>query len=442
MPKVFLNKTVYDAAQERIKYIFEEFSNVLVAFSGGKDSGVLLNLCYDYAKKHGQLDRLAMYHLDYEAQYTATTDYVTDSFDAFPGIEKYWLCLPMAAQCAVNMSQSYWIPWDAGAHEIWAREMPENEFVINENNVPFDFKHCMQDYDLQAAFGKWFASRNGKTAAMIGIRSDESLNRFRAIASNKKVNSYKGMHYITGADDLYNAYPIYDWTVEDIWTANAKLGYQYNKLYDLFYQAGLSAHQMRVASPFNDCATDSLKLYKVVEPNMWAKLVGRVNGVNFAGIYGGTTAMGWKSIKLPEGHTWKSYLTFLLDSLPEEARDGYVEKFETSIKFWRERGGVLSDETIRELQEIGLKFEIESETNYKTTKKPVRFSDYPDDADVTDFKTVPSYKRMCICIMKNDHLCKYMGFSQTKKETEKRRAIMEKYKNIIHGGEVYEKSSL
>ena len=62
------------------------------------------------------------------------------------------------------------------------------------------------------------------------------------------------------------------------------------------YKAGIKPNQMRVASPFNDCATESLKLYKVIDANNWGKLIGRVNGVNFTSIYGGTTAMGWNSI--------------------------------------------------------------------------------------------------------------------------------------------------
>lgn len=77
--------------------------------------------------------------------------------------------------------------------------------------------------------------------------------------------------------------------------ATARFGFDYNRLYDLLYQAGLTAGQMRVASPFNDCAQESLKLYKVIDPSNWARMIGRVNGVNFTGLYGGTTAMGWKT---------------------------------------------------------------------------------------------------------------------------------------------------
>ena len=93
---------------------------------------------------------------------------------------------------------------------------------------------------------------------------------------------------------------MYDWTVKDIWIANAKFNFNYNQLYDLFHQAGLSIDKMQVASPFNDCASATLKLYKVIDPNMWGKMISRVNGVNFTGIYGGTMAMGWKSIKNPQ----------------------------------------------------------------------------------------------------------------------------------------------
>ena len=48
---------VYEAAIKRIEFIFQEFEQIVVSFSGGKDSGVMLNLVLDYAKKNNQLDK-------------------------------------------------------------------------------------------------------------------------------------------------------------------------------------------------------------------------------------------------------------------------------------------------------------------------------------------------------------------------------------------------
>ncbi|MGL4382190.1 MAG: DUF3440 domain-containing protein, partial [Bacilli bacterium] len=298
--KKYIKTNVYDAALERIEYLFNEFDNVLVAFSGGKDSGVVLNLCYDYAKRTNQLHKLAMYHLDYEAQYQMTTDYVDEVFDKLD-IRKFRLCLPVKAQCSVNLEGGYWKPWELSKKDLWVREMPKNS-VINEDNVEFEYKDLF-DYDVQDNFCKWFNNKYGKTATVIGIRTDESLNRVRAIVKDSTAK-YNNKIWIN-SNNHCKAYPIYDWSTDDIWICNYKNNYSYNKLYDLFYQAGLTIEQMRVASPFNDSATSSLKLYKVIDPINWGKMTSRVNGVNFAGLYGGTTAMGWKSITKPKHLTWK-----------------------------------------------------------------------------------------------------------------------------------------
>ena len=422
----YLPMNVLDAARERIARMFDDMDYVYVAFSGGKDSGVLLNLVREEALRCNR--RYGILHVDYEAQYQATTSYAQDTLDALrEEADIYHVCLPVAVPCATSMHQSHWTPWNEDDRPLWVRDMPQG--CINIGNAPDWFYPGMSDYEMQERMGDWIAEQVGatKVCCMVGIRAQESLNRWRTIARADRVQMHASLPWTrTAGEKTVNAYPIYDWHVEDIWTANARYGWSYNKLYDLFYQAGVPAGKMRVASPFISQGVESLHLYRAIEPHTWGKLVSRVNGVNFAGIYGGSKAMGWKSIEKPRHFSWRQYMEFLLSTLPEQTATNYRDKLTTSIKFWRERGGVLSQEAIDDLKTAGIEFEVGSATGYKTSKLPVRM-EYADEIDSESFSLIPTYKRMCVCILKNDHLCKYMGFTLTKAETERRKVALEKY---------------
>lgn len=136
--------------------------------------------------------------------------------------------------------------------------------------------------------------------------------------------------------------------------------------------------------------------------------------------------MEGRRVSLPKGMLWKDYLSFLLDTLPEEARRQYLKKLAVSKKFWKNKGGCLSSATIKRLKAMGVSVSVGKRSNYRTNKLPVRM-DYLDDIDLPEFRELPTYKRVCICILKNDYFCKYMGFAPTKNSRERRHQILRDY---------------
>ena len=103
MMKKYLNTNVYQNLLKRLNFIFQQFDNIYVSFSGGKDSGLLLNLVLDFQKKYYPNRKIGVFHQDFEAQYTLTVEYVERTFERIKNdVEPYWVCLPMATRTAVT----------------------------------------------------------------------------------------------------------------------------------------------------------------------------------------------------------------------------------------------------------------------------------------------------------------------------------------------------
>lgn len=436
MIKKYLDINVYDALQERLRFIFEEFDNIYVSFSGGKDSGLLLNLVLDFKRKYYPNRKIGVFHQDFEAQYSVTSEYVRKVFEELEKKEElYWVCLPMKTRTALSNYEMYWYPWDDKKRDNWVREMPEYDYVINlENNPITTYKYKMNQEDLAKQFGRWYrdAHKGKSTICLLGMRAEESLKRYNGFVNRK--HGYKKKCWITQQfKNVWCGSPLYDWSLSDIWHAHFKFGYEYNKLYDLYYMAGLKPNQMRVASPFNDYAKDSLNLYRIIDPETWVRLIGRVRGVNFGSIYGKTKALGYSNITLPSGYTWKSFTLFLLDTLPPKIRNNYIKKFKTSIDFWHNIGGGLEETVIKELIARGYNIKLNGVSNYTLAKntRVIFIGKLPDHTDdIKSSKDIPSWKRMCYCIIKNDHICRFMGFSITRDQKKKIEMIKEKYKHM------------
>ena len=69
-------KNVYEASIDRLDFIFENFERIYLSFSGGKDSGVMLNLILQYMKERGIKRKIGIQILDNEANYEYSLDFM------------------------------------------------------------------------------------------------------------------------------------------------------------------------------------------------------------------------------------------------------------------------------------------------------------------------------------------------------------------------------
>jgi predicted phosphoadenosine phosphosulfate sulfurtransferase len=430
--KKYLEQNTFEASQERLKFIFDNFERIYLSFSGGKDSGVMLNLTLDYMRANKIDKKLGIMILDNEANYQHSTEFIKEIIDRnIDLLDVFWCCLPITLPCTTSSYMTEWQCWGVEDEERWIQPRPKMPYVVTIDNHKFPFFKENMSYDhFWDEFGKWYG--DGKlTACMIGIRCDESLNRFRAIMNERKKMIGNKFWTKNKIDNVYNCYPIYDWTTQDIWVANGKFEWSYNKLYDIFWKAGLTIAQMRVASPFMSESKSSLNLYRVIDPNIWSRLCARVQGANFIATYG--KQLSYRSMKLPEGHTWKSFVKFLLMTLPPEVKKNYEKRFMQSIKYWGKTGRGLSEKTIQQLTNNRIKFKLNGNTAHgNKDKKRVIIKTPPDNLDCLNNhpSDVTSWKRFAMTILKNDHTCKYLGLSPTKEQAERQREIMKKYKKL------------
>lgn len=433
MPKKLIpNLNVLDAATERFKFIFDNFPRIYLSFSGGKDSGVMLNLCLKYMRDNNITRKIGVMILDNEANYEYSLEFMHSILSKnLDLLDVYWCCLPITLPCTVSQYAVEWQCWGERDKDRWIRPMPTQQYIVNMANHKMDFFREDMNYDeFWNKFGDWYGNGE-RTACLIGIRTVESLNRFRAIMNKDKVTLEGQMWTKKNTNFVYNCYPLYDWRTEDIWTANYLFDWEYNKLYDIFYKAGVPIHKMRVASPFMSESKSSLGMYRVIDPHVWAKLCARVQGANFTATYG--KQLGYRTFKLPAGHTWKSFVKFLLATLPKEVSQNFKERFVQSIRHWGRVGQTVSDKTLTELRSSSIRFRTNGTTPHGRKSKPrIVIGRYPDHTDFLSGKNkeVCSWKRLAITVLKNDHTCKYMGFAPTKGQAERQRAIMEKYKTI------------
>jgi predicted phosphoadenosine phosphosulfate sulfurtransferase len=162
------------------------FKKLYVSFSGGKDSTVMLHMVMDEAIKRQR--KVGVLIIDLEAQYSDTIAHITRCVEMYEQhIDLHWFCGEILLRNAVSNFEPKWCAWDESRMEYWVRDKPSREADLSQ--YPF-YSPKMEFEEVMVLFGEWY-SGGQKTGAFIGIRSDESLHRYRAIISDKKTSYTK-----------------------------------------------------------------------------------------------------------------------------------------------------------------------------------------------------------------------------------------------------------
>lgn len=321
--QTFLKINVVEATKKRIEWIFDNFDNIVVSISGGKDSTVLAYMALQEAHKRNR--KIGIFFLDEEVVYQATVEQVRYIMNLYPeNTIKLWYQLEFNLTNATSIDETQFKVWDLEKQDVWLRPKEEDSIkeptwdvtkqTVANKKKGFGFYDALDNFQLTYE----------NTAYLIGLRASESLNRWRAVIKNPGIpNIYWSTKRPQGN---FQMYPLYDWNFQDIWRFLYENNIRYSKIYDYQYKKGLGMKDMRVSSLIHERAFKSLVELPEFEPQTYDKLMARTKGIQVGNIYGKDDLM-LKCRKLPKNYdNWIQYRDFLLSTIKDESIKKIFEK--------------------------------------------------------------------------------------------------------------------
>ena len=271
--RVYLKTNVYEEALKRIRFVFDEFEEVIVWVSGGKDSTIIVELALKVAKEMGRLP-LKVGFLDQESEWQGTIDYMRELMNR-PEVYPLWYQVPFKLNNSLSPNHEWLYCWKEG--EEWER--PKEDISIKENRYGVDLFLKLFEAIMETDF------KNVRVGCISGVRTEESPSRFAGLTSRPCYKDVTwGRKYKNPNHRAF--YPLYDWSYTDVWKCIHDNKFKYNKIYDYQYMYGLKITEMRVSSLHHETALKSLFYAQDVEPDTYAKLVKRMSGISSATKFG------------------------------------------------------------------------------------------------------------------------------------------------------------
>jgi predicted phosphoadenosine phosphosulfate sulfurtransferase len=351
---------VFDAALQRIRWLFDEFDgNVVVHNSGGKDSTVIVELAARVARERGD-PPVRVAWLDQECEFSQTVAYQRHLAYEREDIDFRWYQVPFLLENSTSH--------DHGWVKIWDQDLGDPPPLTGPGSEqPFTSQHWVRAKEATSiqrnTFGEdYFYELLAEIAAadpgpdgcvLDGIRGDESPARLLTCTSHPmykwatwsawpKAKPHPTRNPLGRSARRFH--PIWDWRHQDVWHAIEQEGWRYNTFYDELFRYGIAPRNMRVSNFHHASALHALTFLQEVDPVMWERATMRLTGIS---TFGRLNREQYPK-RLPYMFaSWVEYMHYLIDNLVTDPNHQLIYR-----KLWRTLHNTALDRPVEKLAKV------------------------------------------------------------------------------------------